>query len=40
METLKLQLPVIPTRLDSMNIDKAMAGHIRTALKMSGGNVE
>jgi len=34
------ELPDIPTRADLMNLDKAMANHICTALKMSGGKVE
>jgi len=34
------ELPDIPTRAESMNLDKAMANHICTALKISGGKVE
>ncbi|MBW1724045.1 MAG: sigma-54-dependent Fis family transcriptional regulator, partial [Deltaproteobacteria bacterium] len=34
------ELPDIPTRAESMNLDKAMANHICTVLKISGGKVE
>ncbi len=34
------ELPDLPTRPESMNLDKAMANHICSALKISGGKVE